>query len=130
MLTPLREEADHSMADQLGFVGAQDQNDVAWVQVFGDRLDPHPGPRFDRRGHAPADDVDRDRVPLIEDQPDRLWMQVHERLVYGTGAPSPVARRWRKIPDYTQTVRNGGRRLRGIVLVDVDGDLDPLEADG
>jgi hypothetical protein len=37
-------------------------------------------------------------VPLIEDQPDSLWMQVHERLVYGTGALSPVAGRWRKIP--------------------------------
>src|SRR5579864_8416019 len=97
MLTSLREESDHSMEHQLGFVGAQDQNDIAWVQVFGDRLDPHPGPRFDRGGHAPADDVDRERVPLIEDQPDSLWMQVHERLVYGTGSLSPGAGRWRKI---------------------------------
>jgi energy-converting hydrogenase Eha subunit F len=105
MLTSLREEADHSMEHQLGFVGAQDQNDVAWVQVFGDRLDPHPSPRFDRGGHAPADDVDRDRVPLIEDQTDSLWMQVHERLVYGTGALSPVAGRWQKSPLHFLTER-------------------------
>jgi hypothetical protein len=77
MLTSLREEVDHSMEHQFGFVGAQDQNDVSGVQFFGDRLDPHPGLLFDRGCHAPADDVDRDREPLSEDQPDGLWMQVH-----------------------------------------------------
>src|SRR5215468_1118629 len=91
MLTSLREEADHSMEHQLGFVGAQDQNDVSGVQVFGDRLNSHPGPLFDRGGHASADDVDRDREPLIEDQPEGLWMQVHERPVYGTGTPCRAA---------------------------------------
>jgi len=84
MLTSLREEADHSMEHQLAFVGAQDQNDVSGVQVFRDRLDAHPGPPFDRRGHAPADNVDRNWKPMIEDQPDALWMQVHARLVYGS----------------------------------------------
>jgi len=82
MLTSLREEADHSVEHQLGFVGAQDQNDVSGVQVCGNRLDPHPGPRLDRGAHAPADDVDRNREPLSEDQPDGLWMQVHERAQY------------------------------------------------
>ena len=78
-LTALREEADHSMEYQFGFVRAQDQNDVSGVQVFGDRLDPHPGPLFDRRAHAPGNDVNRDRESLRQDQPDGLWMQVHER---------------------------------------------------
>ncbi len=81
VLASLREEADHSMEHQLGRVGAQEQNDVAWVQICGNRLNRHPGPNFDRGSHAPADDVARDLVPLIEEQSDSLWMQVHECVV-------------------------------------------------